>query len=59
MVYIFDAIRIGKNVISKPHTLNPRPWLVTSQDPFEPALPAGVSRALLALNCKFKSIRTF
>ncbi len=38
--YIWDAIRIGRAILSKPSTLNPVPWVLDSQDPFECGLVA-------------------
>lgn len=36
--YIFDAIRIGKELIAKNYELKAKSWLVTAQDPFETGL---------------------
>lgn len=36
--YIFDAIRIGKELIAKDYELKAKSWLVTAQDPFETGL---------------------
>ena len=33
--YFFDAYKIAKSIIAKPHTLTPIPWVVSAQDPFE------------------------
>lgn len=38
--YIWDAIKIGRRILSKPYTLNPTPWTIDSQDPFECGLVA-------------------
>ncbi len=43
-LYVPDAIRIGKKLVSGPHTPNSNPWLITAQDPFEAGL-AGASIA--------------